>query len=354
MTVLSEVHAAAAEQGVFSGWVLPAVYTSTDKEFDAARNAAGMADLSLFGRITASGKDALDLLHRLSTNNLLGLSPGKIGDTILVTDKGRLVDYVEIWMRPSSFLMRVSPGREETILHWIEKYTINEDITLEVVTSSTAEVFLIGPNVESIMNDVHITYPGEGETIDIRGEGGTLMLGRVQQDQTPILRAMGEPHRVLSFWKQVAAAGLIHGLRPMGMRAYEALRISLGIPAAAHEITESYNPYEAGLKKAISFTKGCYVGQEVIARLDTYQKVKRKLIGVVLSSPVAIGEKRVAVRKGENDVGWLTSSAMHPVHAKFIGLAIADENSVREGDALDIAVPNGAVHAVAINLPMFI
>jgi folate-binding protein YgfZ len=181
---------------------------------------------------------------------------------------------------------------------------------------------------------------------------GEVHLGAMKHDQTPFIRVLGGNEAIVQCWKDLLSRSNETGLRQMGMEAYDALRISLGIPAAGHEIAESFNPYDAGLRQDISFTKGCYIGQEVIARLDTYQKIRHRPMGLVLSRGGAPGPGRVVLEKNGGQVGWLTSATRLPVRKKYLGLGIVNVDNVREGDQLEATVDGTPVHCVALNLPL--
>jgi len=241
-------------------------------------------------RIT--GVDALDLLHRISTNDLLNSPVDQAITTVFCTEKGRVIESAEILRAgqnrtsgdltggdltslelrgtdlrgtdlrspdlrgPELFMTCSAPG-SQALLRWIDKFTITEDIHLNDVSDVFSTYCLIGP--EAIQS-----------TADIRSRVGHLWHGRF--GSVPCLRILSSKET------RPEGAGTLTGIPVVESgRTHEFLRVLHSVPLFGHEIVDAYNPYEVGLIDAISFTKGCYIGQEVIARLDTYKKVQRQL-----------------------------------------------------------------------------
>ena len=126
------------------GWKLPHAYGDVPAEYRAAREGAALHDASYVGRIRATGDDVLDLLHRLSTNDLASIPHGQGAPTILTSDRGRIIDLVTVLNLGDHVLLLTSPETPETVLQWLDKYTIVEDVTLEDVTASTAMISVMG------------------------------------------------------------------------------------------------------------------------------------------------------------------------------------------------------------------
>ena len=336
----------------YRGWLTPAYYTSPDAEFDAARTGAALMDTSFLGRIRVTGKDGLDLLHRLSTNDLLALKPGTCTGTVFTTDKGRVVDYADVVLHEHSLHLLVSANSEETICHWLEKYHITEDIESEIVTPSVSMCSILGPRAGSLMNAVAgvRVEPGLAFSAPRLGPGAHGFCAVVAG--TVIVHIFAPSEEMAGVWGYLDSAVGREGLVKMGSVAFEAYRISRGIPVLGCELAEHYNPYEAGLREAISLTKGCYIGQEVIARLHTYEKIQRRLVGVVVQAGEPQFSHRQVLMKGREEVGWLTSVTRQAVHGKFIGLAIVRIASVKEGDVLHTEGEEVPLAAIALEFPL--
>ncbi len=348
---LKDIHRqGAAVMDDVGGWQLPVIYESLDLEYEASIQSSALADLSHFGKLLVRGKDRVDLLHRLSTNDLTGLGDGDIRSTLLLTDKGRLIDLLEVWAIEDTLLLRVSAGAADVVKRWIDKYTITEEIEVIDVTDSLGEVLLLGPQAESAIAPVAGKAPPAGSFRAFQTGSGEVMIGSVRLGESLAIRLIGEGGAIADCWKRILAAE--SGVRPMGTMAYDAWRILQGIPAFGREMTEEFNPYDAGLRGDISFTKGCYIGQEVVARLDTYQKARRRLSGIVLEEPCPVEGERVVARLGEEEVGWVTSCLAIPLRGKHPGLAVLREEHAAPGTSLVVRAGGRSIPGVVSQLPM--
>jgi hypothetical protein len=201
-------------------------------------------------------------------------------------------------------LLLVSPNRRQQLMEWMDRYLFPMDrVELKDISNQSATFSLIGPESDALLQKLGIELP-IGEAYASHQE---LKLGEI-----PVRVAVGSgltlPGYTLiisaddaaKLWQMLIEAGAI----PMGDRLWEQLRIEQGRPTPDRELTDDYNPLEAGLWQTISFSKGCYIGQETIARLNTYKGVKQQLWGIRLSAAVQPGS--VVTVEGDK-VGTLTS-----------------------------------------------
>ncbi len=303
---LEHVTARLAPTMTFGGWSLPRTFSTPDHEVRAALNEVGLFDASAWGRISVRGRDGLDLLHRMSTNDLRTIPEGRGVSTVLTTEKGRIVDAVYLLPAAAGHLLITSIGAEDEIVRWVAKFTIMEDIDLEPVTRTTAQLTLIGPRAARVLETIGRARDAVKPDIAVTGEGGLPRIHIVVSSQNAEL-----------LWEMLREAGAT----PIGMEAWEILRIMHGIPERPFELRSDFNPYDVGLREAISYSKGCYIGQEVIARLDTYQKVRRALVGLRSTrEPVAIGS--VLETAAGEESGEVTSQAPAPLDGEWLGLAV--------------------------------
>ena len=291
---------AGAVTSEWQGWQLPAHYGDPNAERDAATTSTAIYDASAVGRLKMTGADGLDLLHRLSTNAIEGLTPNQGTNTILTDDRGRIIDLLTVINLGDHVLLLTSPNQQERIIQWLDKYTIIEDVTVEDVTGDTAMLGLIGPNAASTAaKATGVSVEGLDPYCAIN-TGDKAHLLRCDMGTLPNFYATGDAEAIRALWESSIEAGA----SPLGTEAHQALRIDLGVPAHGTELSDTYNPLEAGLMNAISFTKGCYIGQEVIARLDTYQKVQRRLVSLTLPASAESGTR---LMQDNREVGILTS-----------------------------------------------
>ncbi len=229
------------------------------------------------GCLKATGEDVLDLLNRLSTNKVDHLQAGHWAPTVLTSDRGRIVDLLSVIHAGECIYLLTSPGQQQPVIEWLDKYTIMEDLEVEDVSDTTAIIALAGvAAVASIGLESQDTdrLPGLQYPAPTVNVGGVAAIA--------ISRPLGTLPCCLLVAPVDAATAITSALAASGASeaaadAWEALRVSSGAPAFGSEMGEPYNPLEAGLVGAIDFTKGCYIGQEVIARLDSYQRVQKYL-----------------------------------------------------------------------------
>ncbi len=241
----------------------------------------------MFDFVEMKGAESAEFLHRITTNDLSNFTAGSIRHTLLVSDKGRIIDTVWVIHRNDALLLVVSKGMAEEVIPWLNKYIIMEEIELKDVSNR----YSIQLKTDLSDQLYHTEYFGVPVTFE--------------------LKESSEPN--------VSADDL----------QYEQWRIDEGIPKSHHEMVQDYNPLELNLWGWISFTKGCYIGQEVIARLDTYNKVQRTLCRI--SSGSIIEANKIIRDESGNNVGKITSVLREGTGS--IGLAV-----IRSASALTCAV----------------
>lgn len=329
------------------------VYTDIEAEYDAAVRSAALVDRSTVGKIELLGGDALDLLHRLSTNDLSRIGRGGVAPTVLVTEKGRVIDYILVVVLPDRIMLLVSAGNEQRVASWIEKFTIMEDVRSHVASTNFRLFALIGPMAKEI-----------GENLLARGiESDTIIIGEIGSTpvhawyrkafETDWLDMMVEERAAEKLCRYLDVRRQELGFSLMGATAYEVFRITRGIPTLGHELSDAFNPFEVGLRPAISFTKGCYIGQEVIARLDTYQKVQRTLWGILFDQHASVASGSTLMCDGE-EVGVLTSSSTIGIRGRRCGLAVLKIHRVHSDDPIGILGSHGIVQGVRAALPVLL
>ncbi len=268
----------------------------------AATDTVAVYDRSQWGRIKVSGNDRLRFLHNQSTNDFQSLKPGQGCDTVFVTSTARTIDLATAYIEEDAVLLMVSPNRREFIMQWLDKYIFFADkVELTDITEETAAFSLIGPASHTIIEELGVK---------LNQDYGSNQLCNIFSVETRIAVGSGlalPGYTLISpiAYKDTIGSKLIEmGAVQMSQTAWETLRIIQGRPVPEKELTEDYNPLEVGLWQTISFNKGCYIGQETIARLNTHKGVKTYLWGIKLNSYVEPGSQ---IYIQEDKVGTLTS-----------------------------------------------
>lgn len=275
--------------------------------------------------IKFSGKDRLDLLHRLSTNDVKDLSAFKGKKTILTTDKGKIVDLLTLYNFEDFIFSSCSFNNAGNVIKHLDKYTIIEDFKAENLAGTHETILFFGDlsNLKSLSNLLFMPRPIEEKNLSNNDfsiysiDGKEIIIARnddlfggfnfiyAKEDKEAV------ENRVLSSRE----------LQEIYNDKYKAFRIEKGIPEFGKEMGENSNPLECNLSQYVSFTKGCYIGQEVIARLDTYDKISKHLVGIESSEKffdeTLLSELKIINDNGE--CGNVTSTAESERYG-YIGL----------------------------------
>ncbi|MDY6803834.1 MAG: folate-binding protein [Cyanobacteriota bacterium] len=287
-----------------TGGTIPISFGNDRAAMEAVKTGVALCDRSHWGLLQVADEERLKFLHNQSTNNIESIKPGRGCDTVFVNSTARTLDLATVYVAEDAALILVSPNRRQQLLEWLDRYIFPFDkVALKDVSSDYAIFSLIGPETEKLLekldettlaNEPHATH----KLINLAGAEVRLAAGSgLATAGSTLIVPVGD---ALKVWQILIEKGAV----AMGDRLWQQLRIEQGRPAPDCELTEDYNPLEAGLWQTISFDKGCYIGQETIARLNTYKGVKQQLWGIRLS---ATAEPGTVLTAGEEKVGKLTS-----------------------------------------------
>ena len=300
------------------------------------------------------GPDALDLLHRLTTNSVIDIPSGSARRTILTNEKGRIVDVFWVLKRSDEELLLVTDSTDPSLMRdWIDRFTIIEDAELIDASELLTRWYVVGPNASDALSE---SFPELDFTDCIVGalrgmdviEGGVVLFLRTDAAGPESWLVIGASPAI----SEINARFEKVEIEPSSAHLFNRIRIRNQIPIAGHDLTEDVNPLEAGLLHLIDFEKGCYIGQEVVARLDTYDKVQRSLVGfrqlgsVTSDETIEVDDNILANDDGRR-VGWVTSIARSPNPNDLIGLAyvrkahsgLGEVLTTRRGARIEITAP---------------
>lgn len=287
-------------------------FTSVEVEYNSFYNSAVIFDASHSSIFYVSGKDAIEFLHRISTNDLLNLPDYTTIQTLFLNEKGRLIDRLKLFKFPEHSILIVSPDNAEKVYRWIERYSVMDDVKVKQteenylylkIIGKKSEIFftlLFGDQLKNLEEKKIYKYVGQDfQCWVIKDEilpqhfGYEILCDDINRE---------------NLLKYVHSNLEIFNVNFLGSEAFDKIRIEFGEPIFPNEINDAFNPYDVNLIKYVSFTKGCYIGQEVIARLDTYEKVKFDFNGFILERDYNF-EDKVIYKKDGNPAGELTSKA---------------------------------------------
>jgi glycine cleavage system T protein len=358
MSERTPLYEAAAQAGaVFAetaGWLVPAHYGEGAAEYYHTRRHAGFFDVSHHGQVELSGPDAVGFLHNLCTNDINRLAPGTGCEAFLTTAQAKVVARALVYRGrlPDGrdvLWLDVGPGLAGNVLQHLDRYLITEQVELAERTRELAQLHLAGPAAPAVVKQAlgeDVPDLAELQHVERTLPGGAA--GHVRRHDplgVPGYDLVCPAGQAGVLWQVLVAAGA----RPAGLDAYEVLRVEAGTPVNGTDIDETQLPQELGrTDRAVSFTKGCYIGQETVARIRTYGHVNRSLVGLKLAGSGTVPAGARLLRDGK-EVGHITSAVESPRLGTAIALAYVRRGSQEPGTVLE--VEGGRRTAIVAALP---
>jgi folate-binding protein YgfZ len=334
---LEEVHRAGGTSwSEVPGGRAPAHHGDPAAEFEAARCAAGLVDRCHSGRLRIGGAQRLSYLQRISAQDFDGLAPPRGVRAAILERRGKIIEVITAHALEDHLLALTSATLRQEASGWIRRFIFRDDVQVEDITEGTGQLLLVGPRSAEVIAG----WAGDGAA-------GLTPHGWAAHPERPdciVIRdgfAAWEAFHVVGprevmgdVWVDLLQSGGARGLRAAGQQAYQALRVLCGVPEGGSEMDARSNPMELGLHDAYSLSKGCYTGQEVLAKMDTHHSVKRSLVGLELSGEgLPDGD---ALLYGGGKVGRITSAARVPGCGRAVALALVAHEHAAAGVTLGV------------------
>lgn len=331
-----------SQGGLFSD---EGVLLSLDRDTEAltvATTGAVLIDRTHWGLLEMTGGDRLRFIHNQTTNSFTQRQPGEGCDTVFVTSTARTLDLATVYVTDESLLILTSPGQDQRLMDWMDRYIFPADqVTLTNLTGELVVFSLLGPDSAPLLGQlgaaIEDNLPHHHHQV-VSVDGIELRVARGSGLSLPGLTLLVPAAAAAQVWQRLTAVGAV----PAGETLWQRWRIRQGRPMPGAELTDDHNPLEAGLWQAIAFDKGCYIGQETIARLNTYQGVKQQLWGFKLSDTASPGE---SIWVGGDKVGKLTSVVDTPDGRLGLGYLRT------KAGGLGLTVTIGGAEAVVVDCP---
>ena len=253
------------------------------------------------GLLQLKGEDRIRFLHNQTTNNIQSLKSGQNCHTVFVNSTGRTLDLATAYILEEAIWIKVSANRRQFLFNWMDRFLFPMDkVDLTDISEQYISVSLLGKQSDDFLQKLGFTLPEANHQNLVKFNDISFYIAQGNELNLPGYTLI-IPRDQLTIFEDLLQS---QEITQISDRVWEHLRITQGRPKPEQELTEDYNPLEAGLWKAISFEKGCYIGQETIARLNTYKGVKQRLWGIKLTESVEVGT--LIILEGEK-VGTLTS-----------------------------------------------
>lgn len=310
--------------------------------YGAAHEGAVVVDRSDLGMLKFTGETRLDLIQRMSTGDVQGLSSGEGAATILTTDIGRMVDRLLLYASSDAVYALTGENNADKVARYLMRFVFfQDDFHIEDLSDETAILGVYGAEAEARLQDLF----GDEAALELH-HWRQLALGETAVYVHRTDAVAGDGYFVMcdaedadSVWARLLEADIT----PAGEEAFEYLRMESGLPRFGREITDDYIPLEAGLWSDVSFSKGCYIGQEIIARMESRGRLAKQLVRVRAEAPVEAG---AGVQADGRTAGTITSAADGPAgplalaYVKTRALGNEAEQALSAGEiALDVVEP---------------
>ncbi|HYG65741.1 MAG TPA: glycine cleavage T C-terminal barrel domain-containing protein [Thermoanaerobaculia bacterium] len=312
-----------------NGSLVPARYGSTEEEYRALREGCGVADLSWRGLLEVTGKDRQRFLNAYVTCDVKAIAPGQGAYGFFTNPQGRILSDLVLAALEDRFWMLVGPGQEEGLAGHLQKYILADRVEIRPL-EGVVPLALIGPRAGEALGIAELPAPWSHVRAAVEGVEVT-----VQGSER-----FGQPAWIL--WAPAAEAGaLLEGLaaggaRPVGFEAQETLRVEAGIARFGRDFGPDNFPQETGAEEAaVSYTKGCYLGQEVVARIHYRGGVQKGLRGVVFETDSGVASGTEVFHDGR-PAGTVTTVVHSFALGRPAGLAILHKRAAEPGTRLQM------------------
>jgi folate-binding protein YgfZ len=328
--------------------MIPAVSAAA---YDAARHRAAFLDRSHRGRIVVSGADRASYLQGLLTNDIVALKAGQGCYAAYLTAQGRMIADLYVYELGDVMLLTMTGDVKDGVMAKLDQFIFSEDVQLGDVTQTFVQIAVLGPEAVATVASIVV---GVGETAlrempehaNLRGAwaGGTAIATRITDAGEPGFDLYVDRAQAGALQATLLAAGVVE----LDPATAEAVRVESGTPLFGRDMDTETIPLEAGIEaRGISFSKGCYVGQEVIIRVlhRGHGRVARKLVGLTLDGD-RIAEAGSPIHSAEREIGRVTSSTASPALKRPIALGYVHRDFVEPGTTVTVGDQRATVTAL--------
>lgn len=331
-------------------------FSSIDDEIFSLYYGVGLRINTNSSVIELTGKDCVDFLHRITTNSILYIRENEFVKTIFTNEKGRIIGVADVLKFEDKLWLKTDTYFKDRIIAWINRYIISDDVNVKDIFQDYASIYFYGPQVNTFLEwvfnsaslkiqpetfqkitfddfEIFISYQGfkaiDGSSVNIILSANQIpkLLNHILDNKGPF------------------------ELNIIGKLAYEAFRIEQGYLIAENELNDNFNPHELNISELIDTRKGCYIGQEVLARLETYDKVQKRITGLELSSDFELFGIKEIVNPDDEIAGYLTSKTYSYKLKNYIGLGLIRNKYLSSEEEIFIKENNEKIKVKIHNLP---
>jgi aminomethyltransferase len=317
---------------------------SLAQAYEAAHHGAIVVNRSDLGLLKFTGETRLDLLQRMSTGDVKDLRSGEGAATILTTDIGRMIDRLLLHVSSEAVYALTGEDNADNIARYLMRFVFfQDDFHIEDLSDDTAIFGVYGQEATGRLSSLWNGAFGDEDALprhhwrQLALNGTAVYVHRTDAVAGDGYFVMCDMDVSATVWEQLLAADIV----PASAEAFDYLRIESGLPRFGYEISEEYIPLEAGLWSDVSFRKGCYIGQEIIARMESRGRLAKQLVQLGAEAPVSPGAMVQADGRG---VGTVTSVGEGP--AGVLALAYVKTKALEEDAKVELRVGNAALAGI--------
>lgn len=332
---------AGAKMGVWFGCSMPSEFTDWRSEYAFARKSVALADKNYRAYLAFTGPDRVRYLNAILTNNIKDLSAGQGNVSLLLNPQGHILAEIEAYALADSLFCVSYAMIRARLIEVIEKFIIMDDVILADQTDRFATLALEGPSAAKVVREVsRVDIATLAELSFCDGSVDAVPCRIVKRSPGGVAGAefITERDKVIQLWQILVEAVRKHSGGPMGYKALSALRLEMGVPWFGYDFGEKQIPHEAGLQTShISYTKGCYTGQEIVERVRSRGHANRVRVGLKFSPPESSAETQqeaMALFAGGKEIGFVTRTGFSPFIEAPIGMGYVRRENSAPGNIL--------------------
>jgi folate-binding protein YgfZ len=331
--------AAKARFAEYHGCTLPELFSDFDSEYRAARESLAIFDTNWHALIELSGPDRLRYLNAIVSNDVKNLKEGSGTLALLLNPQGRILAELEIYALADRLVTVSHASLRERTVETLDKYIIMDDVTLTDVTDKMGSLAIEGPFALKAFDRAYNLGVDEMPELAIRSvhiDSIPCEIVRRSHFGQPGVEIFASRKLLSELWENLAKLARERNGAPVGMKTLETLRLEAGIPFYPADFNDTVIPHEARVETThISFSKGCYTGQEIVERVRSRGQVNRVRVRLIFSTsePPAFGTR---LRVDGKEVGLVTSAAYSPREKTAIGMGYSRREHDAPGTTLDV------------------
>lgn len=338
-----------------AGWEMAEVYSSAEREHLAVRSHVGLIDLSYFGSIKVHGGEAVQFLNGLVTNNVKTLEPGKGMRAAILTGHGKVKALCRVLNLGGTYLVITDPQTHEMVFKYLFPFSYAGDFKVEDVSEEHRTVSVQGPESHLVMREIcfePLPALSEYYWFETQIAGHRALVTRVSHTGEEGFDILVQASALKDVWDFALLKGSFHSIAPFGVGALESLRLEAGIPVYGQDVDEANMMLEVGLEDAVSFTKGCYTGQEAVAMATYRGHVSKKLSGLNISGQLVPRHGDVVKKEGR-EIGFVTSAIQSPSLGSVIALAYVKHSFFEPGNTVEVHIEDQVIPATIAQMPFY-